>query len=112
MPNLYGDIVSDLCAGLVGGLGVVPGANLGDGMAVFEAVHGSAPDIAGRNVANPTALLLSAALMLDYLHEEDAASRIRRALTDVLSKGSVRTRDLGGTASTTDFAAALIRALS
>jgi isocitrate dehydrogenase (NAD+) len=112
MPNLYGDIVSDLCAGLVGGLGVVPGANLGDGMAVFEAVHGSAPDIAGRNVANPTALLLSAALMLDYLHEEDAASRIRRALTDVLSEGSVRTRDLGGTASTTDFAAALIRALS
>jgi len=112
MPNLYGDIVSDLCAGLVGGLGVVPGANLGDGMAVFEAVHGSAPDIAGRNVANPTALLLSAVLMLDYLHEEDAASRIRRALTDVLSEGSVRTRDLGGTASTTDFAAALIRALS
>jgi isocitrate dehydrogenase (NAD+) len=112
MPNLYGDIVSDLCAGLVGGLGVVPGANLGDGMAVFEAVHGSAPDIAGRNVANPTALLLSAALMLDYLHEEDAASRIRRALTAVLSEGSVRTRDLGGTASTTDFAAALIRALS
>ena len=112
MPNLYGDIVSDLCAGLVGGLGVVPGANLGDDMAVFEAVHGSAPDIAGRNVANPTALLLSAALMLDYLHEEDAASRIRRALTAVLSEGSVRTRDLGGTASTTDFAAALIRALS
>ncbi len=112
MPNLYGDIVSDLCAGLVGGLGVVPGANLGEGVAVFEAVHGTAPDIAGRNVANPTALLLSAVLMLDYLHEEAAAQRIRRALTTVLSEGSVRTRDLGGTASTTDFAAALIRALS
>jgi isocitrate dehydrogenase (NAD+) len=112
MPNLYGDIVSDLCAGLVGGLGVVPGANLGEGVAVFEAVHGTAPDIAGRNIANPTALLLSAAMMLDYLHEEDAALHIRRALTAVLSEGSVRTRDLGGTASTTDFAAALIRAIS
>lgn len=112
MPNLYGDIVSDLCAGLVGGLGVVPGANLGEGLAVFEAVHGTAPDIAGRNLANPTALLLSAALMLDYLHEGDAAERIRRALTTVLSDGTTRTRDLGGTASTTEFAAALIRALS
>jgi len=112
MPNLYGDIVSDLCAGLVGGLGVVPGANIGEGIAVFEAVHGTAPDIAGRNVANPTALLLSAALMLDYLHEGDAAERIRRALTTVLSDGTTRTRDLGGTASTTEFAAALIRALS
>ncbi|HSF99923.1 MAG TPA: isocitrate/isopropylmalate family dehydrogenase [Vicinamibacterales bacterium] len=112
MPNLYGDIVSDLCAGLVGGLGVVPGANLGEGLAVFEAVHGTAPDIAGRNLANPTALLLSAALMLDYLHEGDAAERIRRALTTVLSDGTTRTRDLGGTASTTAFAAALIRALS
>jgi len=112
MPNLYGDIVSDLCAGLVGGLGVVPGANLGEGVAVFEAVHGTAPDIAGKNLANPTALLLSAVLMLDYLHERDAAERIRQALTRVLSDGHVRTRDLGGTASTTDFAAALIRALS
>ena len=112
MPNLYGDIVSDLCAGLVGGLGVVPGANIGDGAAVFEAVHGSAPDIAGRNAANPTALLLSAALMLDHLHEDDAAARVRRALDRVLSAGAVRTRDLGGTASTTEFAAALIAALS
>ncbi len=112
MPNLYGDIVSDLCAGLVGGLGVVPGANLGKDIAVFEAVHGSAPDIAGRNAANPTALLLSAAMMLDHLHETDAADRIRRALDVVLRAGTVRTRDLGGQSSTTEFAAAITRALS
>ncbi len=110
LPNLYGDIVSDLAAGLVGGLGVVPGANLGTDVAVFEAVHGSAPDIAGRDVANPTALLLSAALMLDHLEEAEAASRIRGALVETL-RGSVRTRDLGGTASTTAFADAVIRSL-
>ena len=112
LPNLYGDIVSDLCAGLVGGLGLVPGANLGTSMAVFEAVHGSAPDIAGRDVANPTALLLSAVLMLDHLGEHDAAARIRAALTRVLTTGGLRTRDLGGTASTTEFAGAIARELS
>jgi isocitrate dehydrogenase (NAD+) len=110
LPNLYGDIVSDLAAGLVGGLGVVPGANLGHDAAVFEAVHGSAPDIAGQNVANPTALLLSAALMLDHIGEPAAAGRIRQALGETLA-GTVRTRDLGGTASTTDFADAIIRHL-
>jgi isocitrate dehydrogenase (NAD+) len=111
LPNLYGDIVSDLCAGLVGGLGVVPGANLGDDIAVFEAVHGSAPDIAGRNVANPVALLLSALLMLDHLGESDAATRIRAAVDHVLSATPVRTRDLGGTASTTEFGQAIVAAL-
>ena len=92
LPNLYGDIVSDLCAGLVGGLGVVPGANLGADAAVFEAVHGTAPDIAGRNVANPTALLLSAVLMLQHIGETDAATRVRSALYRVLAAGAVRTR--------------------
>jgi isocitrate dehydrogenase (NAD+) len=111
MPNLYGDIVSDLCAGLVGGLGVVPGANLGLESAVFEAVHGSAPDIAGKNLANPTALLLSALLMLRHIGENDAAGRIQRALYTVLETGQVRTRDLGGTSSTTEFTAAICAAL-
>jgi isocitrate dehydrogenase (NAD+) len=110
LPNLYGDIVSDLCAGLVGGLGVVPGANLGGDVAVFEAVHGSAPDIAGKNLANPMALLLSALLMLDHLGEGAAAERIRQALARVL-QGDVRTRDLGGTATTTEFTAAVCRAI-
>jgi isocitrate dehydrogenase (NAD+) len=109
LPNLYGDIVSDLCAGLVGGLGVVPGANIGQDAAVFEAVHGSAPDIADQNLANPTALLLSALLMLDYLDEREAAERIRAALTKVLTEGRVRTRDLGGTARTTEFTDAICR---
>lgn len=109
LPNLYGDIVSDLCAGLVGGLGVVPGANLGADTAVFEAVHGTAPDIAGKDVANPTALLMSALLMLDHIGEPDAARRIRRALHAVLEEGSTVTRDLGGTASTTAFAEAIVR---
>ncbi len=111
LPNLYGDIVSDLCAGLVGGLGVVPGANLGTDVAVFEAVHGSAPDIADQNVANPTALLLSAVMMLRHLGELDAAVRVKAALDRVLSAGEVRTRDLGGSASTTEFTLALCRAL-
>ena len=109
MPNLYGDIVSDLCAGLVGGLGVVPGANLGVDMAVFEAVHGSAPDIAGKNMANPTALLLSALMMLRHLKEEAAADRVMAALERVLAIGHVRTRDLGGTATTTEFTTAVCR---
>ncbi len=109
LPNLYGDIVSDLCAGLVGGLGVVPGANIGVDAAVFEAVHGSAPDIADQNLANPTALLLSGLLMLDYIGERQRAERIRTALSRVLVAGQVRTRDLGGGASTTEFTDALCR---
>jgi isocitrate dehydrogenase (NAD+) len=111
LPNLYGDIVSDLCAGLVGGLGVVPGANIGTETAVFEAVHGSAPDIANQNVANPTALLLSALLMLDHIGECAKAERIRAALFRVLANGEVRTRDLGGRARTTDFTDAVCREL-
>jgi isocitrate dehydrogenase (NAD+) len=111
LPNLYGDIVSDLCAGLVGGLGVVPAANLGaDGVGVFEAVHGSAPDIAGKNVANPLALLLSAVLMLRHLDEAAMADRVMRGVTTALA-GAVRTRDIGGTASTTEFADAICRAM-
>jgi isocitrate dehydrogenase (NAD+) len=111
MPNLYGDIVSDLCAGLVGGLGVVGSANLGAETAVFEAVHGSAPDIAGKNVANPTALLLSAVLMLRHIDEVAAADRIMKALETVLSSGATRTRDLKGSATTTEFTDALCRAM-
>jgi len=109
LPNLYGDIVSDLCAGLVGGLGVVPGANIGHDAAVFEAVHGSAPDIADKNLANPTALLLSGLMMLDHLDEREPARRIREALARVLTAGAVRTHDLGGTASTTEFTDAVCR---
>jgi len=100
MENLYGDILSDLCAGLVGGLGVVPGANIGDDCAVFEAVHGSAPDIAGKGIANPTACILSAAMMLDHIGERPAATRVREALSSVLAEGSVLTPDLGGHATT------------
>jgi isocitrate dehydrogenase (NAD+) len=111
LPNLYGDIVSDLCAGLVGGLGVVPGANFGTDAAVFEAVHGSAPDIALKNLANPTALLLSALMMLDHIGEREAAVRIRGALDQVLLEGAVRTRDLGGSASTTEFTDAICHRL-
>ena len=109
LPNLYGDIVSDLCAGLVGGLGVVPGANIGENAAVFEAVHGSAPDIAHKNLANPTALLLSALMMLDHIGERQRAERIRAALAQVLSAGEVRTKDMGGEASTTAFTEAVCR---
>jgi isocitrate dehydrogenase (NAD+) len=112
LPNLYGDIVSDLCAGLVGGLGVVPAANLGDGgVGVFEAVHGTAPDIAGHDKANPTALLLSAVLMLYHLDEDDKAQRIMQALWTALGDGSARTADLGGSATTTQFTDAIVRAL-
>ena len=107
MPNLYGDIVSDLCAGLVGGLGVVGSANLGADMALFEAVHGTAPDIAGQDLANPTALLLSAVMMLRHIGERPAADRITTALKRVLEAGTVRTRDLGGTATGTAFADAI-----
>jgi isocitrate dehydrogenase (NAD+) len=111
LPNLYGDIVSDLCAGLVGGLGVVGAANLGlNGVGVFEAVHGTAPDIAGRNMANPTALLLSAVLMLQHLQEDAKAESIMAALREVLASGHV-TPDLGGTATTSSFADAICRAI-
>jgi isocitrate dehydrogenase (NAD+) len=109
LPNLYGDIVSDLCAGMVGGLGVVPGANLGTDIGVFEAVHGSAPDIAGKNLANPMALLLSAVLMLRHIGEGAIAERVMSGLGAVLNEGRVRTRDLGGTASTTEFADAIVQ---
>jgi isocitrate dehydrogenase (NAD+) len=111
MDNLYGDILSDLCAGLVGGLGVVPGANIGDECAVFEAVHGSAPDIAGKGVANPTALILSAALMLQYLGEREASQRVESAVHAVYAKSTVRTGDLGGNATTAEFTRAVINAL-
>lgn len=112
LENLYGDIVSDLCAGLVGGLGLVPGANIGELGAVFEAVHGSAPDIAGQGIANPTALLLSGVLMLRYLGEREAADRIENALLAVFEDGTVRTRDVGGTARTSEFADAIINKMS
>jgi isocitrate dehydrogenase (NAD+) len=112
MENLYGDIVSDLAAGLVGGLGVVPGSNIGDGVAVFEAVHGSAPDIAGKNQANPTALMLSACLMLDHLGESGAARRIRNGIERVLRMGLTLTRDLGGSASTVQFTDAIIHEMA
>lgn len=101
--NLYGDILSDLCAGLVGGLGVVPGANIGGDMAIFEAVHGSAPDISGLSLANPTALILSGAMMLDYLGETQAAGIIRKAVRKTIQNRNVLTADLGGTASTDEF---------
>src|ERR1051325_2400194 len=109
LENLYGDIVSDLCAGLVGGLGLVPGANIGERGAVFEAVHGSAPDIAGQGIANPTALLQSGILMLRYIGEREAADRIEKAMLSVFEEGKVRTRDIGGTAKTAEFADAIIQ---
>ncbi len=107
LENLYGDIVSDLCAGFIGGLGMAPGANIGEDGAVFEAVHGSAPDIAGKNMANPIALILSGAMMLDHLGEHDAADRVRAAVDHVLRDGTKLTRDLGGSAGTTEVAEAI-----
>ena len=112
LENLYGDIVSDLCAGLVGGLGLVPGANIGEKGAVFEAVHGSAPDIAGQGIANPTALLQSGILMLRYIGEREAADRIENAMLAVFEEGKVRTRDIGGTAKTAEFADAIIQKMN
>ncbi len=103
MENMFGDIVSDLCAGLVGGLGLLPGANLGDHCAVFEAVHGSALDIAGKDLANPTALIQSSIMMLNHVGENNAAARIERALYEVLQEKSLRTKDLGGSAGTGQF---------
>jgi len=108
LENLYGDIVSDLCAGLIGGLGLAPGANIGELGAVFEAVHGSAPDIAGQGIANPTAVLMSAILMLRHIDENDAANRVEKAMLDVFLEGKTLTKDLGGTAKTADFANAII----
>lgn len=111
LPNLYGDILSDMGAGLVGGLGVVPGANVGENIAVFEAVHGSAPDIAGKGLANPLATILSGVMMLRHLGELDAADRIDAAVTKVLEEGTKLTTDLGGTASTSEFAEEIIKNL-
>ena len=111
LENLYGDIVSDLCAGLIGGLGLVPGANIGELGAVFEAVHGSAPDIAGQGIANPTALLQSSILMLRHLGEREAADRVEKAMLKVYTDGQVRTRDVGGTSHTDEFAQAVIQAM-
>jgi isocitrate dehydrogenase (NAD+) len=109
LENLYGDIVSDLCAGFVGGLGMTPGANVGERAAVFEAVHGSAPDIAGRNLANPMALIFSGVMMLEHLGELEAAERVRAAVLAVLREGKGLTRDLGGSAGTTEIAEAIAR---
>lgn len=112
LENLYGDIVSDLCAGLIGGLGLAPGANIGEQGAVFEAVHGSAPDIAGQGIANPTAILMSGIMMLRHLGEMDAAERIEKAMLDVFAEGTSLTRDLGGTAKTDEFARAIVEKLT
>lgn len=109
--NLFGDIISDLCAGLVGGLGMAPGANIGKDCAIFEAVHGSAPDIAGKNLANPTSVILASVQMLEYLGMNDKAIRIRNALKDVIESGDRNTRDLGGEHGTTDFTQAVLERL-
>jgi isocitrate dehydrogenase (NAD+) len=111
LPNLYGDIISDLAAGLVGGLGIVPGANIGDHHAIFEAVHGTAPDIAGKGLANPTALMQSAVLMLAHLGERDAAARLQSAIHDVYAEAAHLTGDVGGKASTCEFTDAVIAKL-
>jgi isocitrate dehydrogenase (NAD+) len=111
LENLYGDIISDLCAAFVGGLGLVPGANFGHECAIFEAVHGSAPDIAGRGIANPTALLRSGILMLRHLGEQDAANKVKYAVHAVYREGQHITRDMGGTSSTNEFADAVIEAM-
>ncbi len=112
MENLYGDIVSDLCAGLIGGLGLVPGANIGEQGAVFEAVHGSAPDIAGQGLANPTAVLQSSLLMLRYMGEREAADKIEHAMLEVYREGKVRTRDVGGTSRTAEFTQAIVEKMN
>ena len=109
LPNLYGDIVSDLAAGLVGGLGIVPGANMGENHAVFEAVHGSAPDIAGQGKANPTALMLSSVMLLTHLGENEAAKKLQHAIESVYREGRTLTGDVGGTASTEEFTDAVVK---
>jgi isocitrate dehydrogenase (NAD+) len=106
--NLFGDILSDEIAGLVGGLGMTPGANIGEHAAIFEAVHGSAPDIAGKGIANPTALMMAAAMMLDHVKRKDLGDRLRQAIDGVLNQDKVRTGDLGGTATTDQYAKALV----
>ena len=111
MPNLYGDILSDLTSGLIGGLGLLPSCNKNDDCAIFEAVHGSAPDIAGKGIANPTALLLSAVMMLEHLNFKDEANRIKKAINDVLENTDIRTPDLGGTSSTKEYTDAIIQRL-
>jgi isocitrate dehydrogenase (NAD+) len=110
-PNLYGDIVSDLCAGLIGGLGFAPSGNIGDDYRIYEAVHGSAPDIAGKNIANPSALLLAFALMLEDLGKSKEANDLRNALAKVVEEGKVITPDIGGTASTDEFTLEIIKNL-
>ena len=114
MENLYGDLISDLCAGLVGGLGVVPGANIGEDCAIFEAVHGSAPDIAGKGIANPLALIMSGVMMLNHIGQTGPAERIKAAYNAVLAEGrrEERTRDIGGTATTRQFVHALVKRLA
>ena len=111
MPNLYGDILSDLTSGLIGGLGLLPSVNKNDEIAIFEAVHGSAPDIAGQGIANPTALLLSACMMLDHLNYHDEANRIRKAIDSVLGNTNIRTKDLGGNSSTVEYVDEIIKNL-
>ena len=111
MPNLYGDIISDLTSGLIGGLGLLPSMNIGTDYAMFEAVHGSAPDIAGKHIANPTALLWSACMMLEHLGENETARRIRQAVDDVLAEKKCLTPDLGGTAKTEEYKDAIIAKL-
>lgn len=111
MPNLYGDILSDMCAGLIGGLGLTPSGNIGDECSIFEAVHGSAPDIAGKGLANPTALLLSSIMMLRHMELGDHAQRIEKAIFGTLAEGRALTGDLGGKAKTHEYAAAIIKRL-
>ena len=112
MENMFGDILSDLMAGLIGGLGLAPAGNIGKDAAMFEAVHGSAPDIAGQGVANPTGLLMSACLLLDHVEQQEVATRIRGALDTVIRANESRTVDMGGSASTTEYTEALVRALA
>ncbi len=109
--NMFGDILSDEIAGLVGGLGLAPGGNIGENAAIFEAVHGSAPDIAGKGIANPTALLLAAAMMLEYINAHDLAKQLRQAIRAVLQEDNIRTGDLGGKASTKEYTDAIIKRL-
>jgi len=111
LPNLYGDIISDLAAGLVGGLGIVPGANLGENCAVFEAVHGTAPDIVGKGLANPTALMQSAVLLLAHIGEQEASRKLRDSIHAVYADGKCLTSDVGGSASTFQFTEAIIRGM-
>lgn len=111
MPNLYGDILSDLCAGLIGGLGLTPSGNIGDECSIFEAVHGSAPDIAGKDLANPTALLLSSVMMLQHMGLNSHAEKIQKAIFATLAEGKALTMDLGGKATNTDYTKAVISRL-